>query len=302
MILQQDTRAPTVRRLAASAHRVRTRHQGRDVVWRSWGAGPPVLLLHGGFGSWTHFLRTIPDLAERHRVICPDMPGFGESDDPAGSDLLDAIPGALAAGLADLLAEGCDGLDAVAFSFGTVVAGAMALRLAGSAGDAPRIRRMALCAPAGLGIALGGFDGLRRLEPGMSEAERLAVHRHNLARLMLADPAKIDTETALVQDANVRAARAVGRPYSRSAALRDALAAQPVDAVAAIWGGRDAYALRNLPAYEAAIRDLARGIRRHRLDRAGHWVPYERPREVNRVLLAFLNAENPSLAECRAEP
>ncbi|OBK77720.1 alpha/beta hydrolase [Mycobacterium sp. 1274761.0] len=46
------------------------------------GHGDPVVLLHGGeFGvtaelSWEH---TIPALAEHHRVLAPDMLGFGES-------------------------------------------------------------------------------------------------------------------------------------------------------------------------------------------------------------------------------
>ncbi|MGB6209012.1 alpha/beta fold hydrolase [Mycobacterium sp.] len=46
------------------------------------GAGDPVILLHGGeFGvsaeiSWE---RTIPALAERYRVLAPDMLGFGQS-------------------------------------------------------------------------------------------------------------------------------------------------------------------------------------------------------------------------------
>ncbi|WP_147274862.1 alpha/beta fold hydrolase [Ferruginivarius sediminum] len=288
MITQDDARAPAVRRLATSARRLETRHKGGRVVWRIWGEGPPVVMLHGGFGSWMHFLRTIPALAESRRVICPDMPGFGESDDPAGPDLLDAIPAALASGLARF-AEAHEWLDVAAFSFGTVMSGALAVRMARAAPAGPRVRRLALCAPAGLGVPMGGFDGLRSLRAGMSQAERLAVHRHNLSRLMLADPALIDEETVLIQDANVGAARAVGRPYSRSSALKDALALRPVEAVAAIWGSRDAYALRNLHAYEAAIRGLVPDIRAHRIEGAGHWVLYERPGEVNRVLLDFLN-------------
>jgi pimeloyl-ACP methyl ester carboxylesterase len=46
------------------------------------GDGPPVLMLHGWpqhAGCWR---LVAPRLAERHRVICPDLRGFGASDAP----------------------------------------------------------------------------------------------------------------------------------------------------------------------------------------------------------------------------
>ncbi len=49
------------------------------------GAGDPVLLIHGAFGSGINFLQTEfgQRLAERRRVIAPDSLGHGESDAPA---------------------------------------------------------------------------------------------------------------------------------------------------------------------------------------------------------------------------
>ena len=46
------------------------------------GEGPPVLMLHGWpqhAGCWRY---VAPLLAQRHRVICPDLRGFGGSDAP----------------------------------------------------------------------------------------------------------------------------------------------------------------------------------------------------------------------------
>jgi len=40
------------------------------MVWRLWGAGAPVLLLHGGSGSWTHWLRNIPALVQAGHLVC----------------------------------------------------------------------------------------------------------------------------------------------------------------------------------------------------------------------------------------
>ena len=49
------------------------------------GSGPPVLLLHGWPQHWYAWRRVAPLLAAEHRVICPDLRGFGWSDAPEGS-------------------------------------------------------------------------------------------------------------------------------------------------------------------------------------------------------------------------
>lgn len=46
------------------------------------GAGEPVLLLHGWPQHWYAWRNVIPLLAESHRVICPDLRGFGWTDAP----------------------------------------------------------------------------------------------------------------------------------------------------------------------------------------------------------------------------
>jgi pimeloyl-ACP methyl ester carboxylesterase len=44
------------------------------------GQGPVLLLLHGLGGNWQSWQANIGGLARRHRVIAPDLPGFGSSD------------------------------------------------------------------------------------------------------------------------------------------------------------------------------------------------------------------------------
>jgi pimeloyl-ACP methyl ester carboxylesterase len=46
------------------------------------GAGEPVVLLHGWPQHWYEWRHLIPPLAERYRVICPDLRGFGWSEAP----------------------------------------------------------------------------------------------------------------------------------------------------------------------------------------------------------------------------
>lgn len=47
------------------------------------GSGPAVLLLHGFPQHWWEWREVIPRLAERHRVICPDLRGMGWTAVPA---------------------------------------------------------------------------------------------------------------------------------------------------------------------------------------------------------------------------
>ena len=49
------------------------------------GSGPPLALLHGWPQNWWAWRKLIPSLARDHRVICPDLRGFGWSDAPPGS-------------------------------------------------------------------------------------------------------------------------------------------------------------------------------------------------------------------------
>jgi pimeloyl-ACP methyl ester carboxylesterase len=47
------------------------------------GAGEPLVLLHGWPQNWWQWRRLIPLLADRFRLICPDLRGFGWSDAPS---------------------------------------------------------------------------------------------------------------------------------------------------------------------------------------------------------------------------
>lgn len=48
------------------------------------GQGKPLLLLHGWPEFWLTWEPLMRRLADRYRVIAPDLRGFGESDKPAG--------------------------------------------------------------------------------------------------------------------------------------------------------------------------------------------------------------------------
>lgn len=49
------------------------------------GAGPTIVLVHGLGGSWQNWAANVCGLAQRHRVIALDLPGFGASEPYAGT-------------------------------------------------------------------------------------------------------------------------------------------------------------------------------------------------------------------------
>lgn len=55
---------------------------GLPIAWSEGGAGPPLLMLHGFPQTRALWARVAPRLAATHRVICPDLRGYGESGKP----------------------------------------------------------------------------------------------------------------------------------------------------------------------------------------------------------------------------
>ena len=52
------------------------------------GQGSPVLLIHGsgpGVSAWANWRRNLDALATEHRVLAPDMVGFGFTERPDGA-------------------------------------------------------------------------------------------------------------------------------------------------------------------------------------------------------------------------
>lgn len=58
---------------------------GVDTFYLDAGRGPPVIALHGLGATNASMLPTLRALARDHRVIAPDLPGFGESGKPLRS-------------------------------------------------------------------------------------------------------------------------------------------------------------------------------------------------------------------------
>lgn len=271
------------------ATRMETPCGAGQMVWHRWAAktcqqsAVPVVLFHGGSGSWTHWLGNIAALVQSGReVFVPDLPGFGDSAAPSVGTDVDALPEPIEQGLAILL--GYRACDLVGFSFGGMVAGLIAAQFPA------RANRLILVGAPGLGIAPETAVRLRAWRHLADPAQREAVHRGNLAALMVYRPQAI-TELALrLHVANVLRDRMQGRNLSRTDVLARALT-HVVCRVDAIYGSEDALFRGRMALLEPALRQAKRFGSLHLIEAAGHWVQFEQLEAFDKALLAVLDLD-----------
>jgi 2-hydroxy-6-oxonona-2,4-dienedioate hydrolase len=263
----------------AAAGLPRTRN---GIAYRQEGEGLPLVLMHGSAGSWRHWARNIPALAETRSVVALDLPGYGDS---LGIDP-DTSVDAYVELVADAILELCgrdDPVDLAGFSFGGQIAAGAAARLG------PRARRLALLTPSGFGQPTGRVLALpRRKDFDPSEAGRREFHRRMLLAMMLAEPASADDQAIDIQDANTRLARFDNRRISWSGRM-PALLAEIGCPILLAYGADDVMPFPSYADRIALCREVRPDIEVALVPRAGHWLQYERPVETNRLLTAFFH-------------
>jgi len=269
--------AAVVAALEAAADRLETPCGDGSMIWHRW-AGPegaqtgrpPLVLLHGGFGSWTHWIRMIPALAARITVLAADMPGKGDSADAPKPHTADGLATIMVEGLNQLLPGEADCYDLAGFSFG----GTLGSRVARMEGR--RCRTFIPVGASGFGRLHYLVDGIRLPEPDMSDAEIDTLHTENLRILMCADETNIDALAIHTHRHNVARSRIRSRAISKTEALIEALPGIQAR-LAGIWGELDATG-GGRPVIEQR-RDILRGHQPdapfHIIEGAGHWVMYE---------------------------
>jgi 2-hydroxy-6-oxonona-2,4-dienedioate hydrolase len=280
---------PEIGQLLARARRVETPCDAGTMVWHVWTPtseaarpdAPPVVLLHGGSGSWTHWLRNIPALLDSGRsVYAADLPGFGDSAKPERGSDADALVAPVAAGLQLLLGERA--CDLVAFSFGGMVAGFLAAQFPA------RAARLVLVGSPGLGVASRNTVTLTAWRHLTDPAARETVHRANLSALMFFHPESITPLALRVHIDNTARDRMKGRRLAYTDALAQALpkVACPIHA---IYGREDALYRQRQPALLQALGAAANFRGLQWIEDAGHWVQFERPQAFDAALLATLD-------------
>ncbi|OZC04165.1 alpha/beta fold hydrolase [Rubricoccus marinus] len=153
LLARLDPIAHAVRRARAStrasaglSRRSLTLPDGREIVYLDGSrdeleSRPPALFIHGIGASKDHWPPLAKPLAERLRVIAPDLPGFGESDRSPEGDYSMAAQGETVIAIADAL--GLDRFHLVGQSMGGRVVAETAARHAG------RLFSLWMIAPAG---------------------------------------------------------------------------------------------------------------------------------------------------------
>lgn len=265
---------------------------GKKIFVAETGDGPPVVLLHGGgpgASGVSNYSRNIAELAKEHRVIVPDLPGYGRSS--KGIDSADPF-GSLAIGIRGLLDElGLDKAHLVGNSYG----GACALRLALDTPD--RVDRMVLMGPGGIGttraLPTPGLNGLLNYYTGDGPS-RLKLEKFIRQYLVFnaADlpDSVIDTRYRDSLDPEVVANPPLRRPKSLRALwkmdfTRDArLSRLPVPTLV-LWGAADKV---NRPSGARMLADRLPNCDLYMVANTGHWVQFERADLFNRLCADFL--------------
>jgi pimeloyl-ACP methyl ester carboxylesterase len=253
------------------------------LVWHRWGPadGTPIILFHGGSGSWRHWARNIPVLAGTRPVYAPDLPGLGLSAIPADP----AGPEEAAAALLDGIPRLFDGaFHLCGFSFGAMISGLVA------AGVGARLRSLTLIGAASLGTPRQPVVLTKLREK--SGGDRVDAHRANLSAIMLHRPDSIDAAALAIQEWNTVHARMRSRGFATSTRLRDALPRIQAP-VQAIWGARDQVAYPALDGRIEALRAVRPDVIVTVLPDTGHWAAYEAPDAINGLLQDFTARADP---------
>ena len=255
------------------------------VCWRIWGKGQPIIFLHGGYGSWRHWIKQVIYLAKDYQILIPDMPGFGESSDLKSDHTPENISLNLYQTFRKLKFTDLDNINLVGFSFGGLISGHLSYQFLKKGIE---LKKLILVGPGGTGARRGPMREMVRRTSKMSFEEILKAHFENLKILMINNPKKIDLLSLYIQLENTNNHRLKSRPISATNTLIKILEKQNIIPYL-IFGEKDAtvgpYLEERISIFRAACKD----IRIHVEIDAGHWIMYEKPDNFNKLIKEIIN-------------
>jgi len=243
------------------------------MIWHVWGRGVPLVLLHGGFGSWLHWIRNIPFLAARFTVFAATMPGFGESDDAPEPHIPETIASIVSAGIDHVLPPG-QRFHMLGFSFGGMVGGLVA------ALQGDRLLSHTFSGSGGMALTRNPVEPLKNWRLAKTEPDRMAAHRRNLEILMFADREKIDDLAVYIQNWNTRRGRFRTYKFRHLDILREPLP-KVKGRLMGLYGSRDAIIRGHLHERERYLRAVQPDAVFREIAGAGHWACYEAAEAFN---------------------
>jgi pimeloyl-ACP methyl ester carboxylesterase len=253
------------------------------IVWRIWGEGTPLVLLHGGTGSWMHWIRNVEELSRDAMVVVPDLPGSGESASPQPPFSAESIAAMLLQGL-DQIIGAQTRFSLGGFSMGGLIAGYLAQQ------GGARVETLVLVGSTGMGGPRAQMEPLKSWRRLPTDEEKRAIHRVNLGILMIHDPAKIDALAVEVQSRNAAVSRIRGKHVSHTGALMNCLPGFG-GRLAGIWGEHDPTAAPYLAERRERLQQFQPGTPFDVVTGAGHWVQYEAYETVNKRMRELLKRD-----------
>lgn len=250
--------------------------------WKNAGA-EKVVLLHGGSGSWLHWVRNISTLRVHFDVYAIDLPGLGDAAMcEFESDAFSAAQATQSA-LQQLFDSA---FHVVAFSWGCTLTAMIMKNMA------PQLKSVMLTGPAAVGDLPRQvtMKPLIKRTPEMKRSEVLAAQKENLARLMIHQRARIDDTAVTIQDINTSKARFRSPPYARGTLVIDGVRGSTTP-LFVIYGDHDAPAYPDLEARRNIFQEARPDVRFELVTDAGHWLQYEMPELFNDRCVEWINSQ-----------
>lgn len=245
----------------------------------------PLLLLHGsgpGVSAWANWRTVIPALTERHRVIAPDIVGFGYTESP--EDFVYGRERWVDHVIALLDRLGVDRVSVIGNSFG----GALALWLAHQAPQ--RVERLVLMGSVGVDFPLTrGLDAVWGYTPSREAMEE--VMRYFAFDRDRITPELVELRYQAANRAGIAEAFATMFPEPRQDRIRslalDDDAIRAIEQPALMLHGRDDQVIP----LETSLKltGLIPGSELHVFGQCGHWVQIEAGDRFLDVVEGFLS-------------
>ena len=251
------------------------------ISFRQWGeAGPILVMLHGGYGSWMHWLNNVSELCKNFRIVVPDMPGFGESELLPYLPSLDQYAQILVDALDELLPE--EQYSLVGFSFGSAI-GSHMMKFAGD-----KVKRQTHVRYNRTGKMQIKRPKKKTWRGVSSKEELFAAQRFNLSVMMLHKEEKIDDLAITVQTLNTRGGKVRSLDIVATHDLPSRLLEvnKPIDI---IWGEFDVTLINGIDNAQERMQELIPDVECHVINNTGHWVQFEEPEQFNKIINKIYN-------------
>lgn len=278
----------SVTNAADELRRARVKHGRFDTHYLESGGGRPVLLIHGsgpgvsGRANWQDLMRS--SLAEAHRLLAPDVVGFGETRSAGSIELDHDTRVQHVLGFLDAL--GLDKVDVVGNSMG----GGLSLALAHRHPE--RIRRMVLMGTVGIDFPITeGLDRVWGYTPSydnMAALMRLFTHDRALVTDELIELRFRATEVGDVQQRYAAAFASPRQRHIEAMALTEAELAS-IQTPTLLVHGRDDQIIP-LAATSQRLQHILPTADLVVFGRCGHWTQIERAADFQRHVAGFFSS------------